>query len=163
MRAFLSRRGFTLVELLVVIAIIAILIGLLLPAVQKVREAAAMVQCKNNLKQLGLGIHSHVSVHGHLPISTSPWAEGPTPATGNLTGVGWIVNTLPFVEQDNLYKQFAPAFTGDMFSGGGLMKVSALMTTKIPLINCPADSESIPDSTNQYQWTGIPVALTNYK
>lgn len=95
MKTKASRIGFTLIELLVVIAIIAILIGLLLPAVQKVREAAARSTCQNNLKQMGLAVHNFQSTYGVFPPSR----------TVDL-GLTWAVLILPYMEQESLYKQF---------------------------------------------------------
>jgi prepilin-type N-terminal cleavage/methylation domain-containing protein/prepilin-type processing-associated H-X9-DG protein len=161
-----SRFAFTLIELLVVIAIIAILIGLLLPAVQKVREAAARLKCQNHLKQFGVAIHNYVDSRGHFPLSHSPWAEGSAPR-GPYTGRGWILEILPHIEQDNLYRQLEPTRVGDMYAGLGLLTPATLplLTTRVPILHCPSDPSSLDSNiaTQQYQIGPNPIELTNYK
>ncbi len=123
-----TRRGFTLIELLVVIAIIAILIGLLIPAVQKVRESAQRSQCMNNLKQIGLACHNYESSNGYLPPGSGPLANGAGSAPSLLSLV------LPYVEQANLYNQFV--FTAD--SNNSTANALARDST-VPIYTCPAD------------------------
>jgi prepilin-type processing-associated H-X9-DG protein/prepilin-type N-terminal cleavage/methylation domain-containing protein len=116
MRPIRPSAAFTLIELLVVIAIISALIGLLLPAVQKVRGAAARLKCQNNLKQIGTALHNHESVHKRFPsayVTSNPWADGTASGINygddyrnGPPGWGWGVFLLPFLEQDNLYRQF---------------------------------------------------------
>jgi prepilin-type N-terminal cleavage/methylation domain-containing protein/prepilin-type processing-associated H-X9-DG protein len=95
--------GFTLIELLVVIAIIAVLIGLLLPAVQQAREAARRIQCTNNLKHLALGFHHYHDQNGTFPTAISYTGDARNPAAGPTTAWGWRITLLPFIEQQPLY------------------------------------------------------------
>jgi prepilin-type N-terminal cleavage/methylation domain-containing protein len=112
-----DRRGFTLIELLVVIAIIAILIGLLLPAVQKVRQAAARIQSANNLKQIGIAMHSYNDVNNILPPAFGWRPKNTTTYLPNGTNGSTFLHLLPYVEQDNLYKQSFTTMSG--YYGGG--------------------------------------------
>ncbi len=141
-----DRKGFTLIELLVVIAIIAILIGLLLPAVQKVRAAANKSTCSNNMKQLGLALHNYAdSGDGRLPPAVQTTAQTGfeylglnTNGWNNTTHMGpnWAVLILAFIEQDNL----ANLGQGHLWRANGNMNWINVRSTKIKTYLCPADS-----------------------
>ena len=126
-------RGFTLIELLVVIAIIAILMGLLLPAVQKVRASAARIQCVNNLKQMGLACHNYHDTLGGLPagyLANVGYVDG---ATDTSPGWGWGTAILPFLEQDNLYRSIN--LNGSIAAPENAAAISTTVKTYV----CPAD------------------------
>jgi prepilin-type N-terminal cleavage/methylation domain-containing protein len=137
------RRGFTLVELLVVIAIIAVLIGLLLSAVQKVREAANRMKCGNNLRQLGLAAHQYHDLNQHLPPGI-----GYYPTANNGVFGTYFFHLLPYLEQDNLYRSalgpvpFPPPVGPTLVYYPGNNMV---YSQPVPIFLCPSDPSVGPD------------------
>jgi prepilin-type N-terminal cleavage/methylation domain-containing protein/prepilin-type processing-associated H-X9-DG protein len=156
------RQGFTLIELLVVIAIIAVLIGLLLPAVQKVREASARSKCQNNLRQLGIALHAYHDAVGHFPtprpINPTNWQSGQAtsydwrvlPVTTETAG-GWMFRILPFVEQGNLHTPLATVTVTTQVP----VVINAIGGKQVKIFQCPSDPRSGTLSPGGY-------ALTSY-
>ena len=153
------RSAFTLIELLVVIAIIAILIGLLLPAVQKVREAAARTQCSNNLKQIGLAVHNYHDVNNTLPRNKYP---NPQPAgasdinqwAAQLDCWSWLATSLEYIEQGNLYR------LGNIPTAK--LGTSGILDKPIKTFLCPSDISGAT-RTDRSDLFGLTVSTTSYK
>ena len=172
-----NRSGFTLVELLVVIAIIGILVALLLPAIQAAREAARRTGCSNNLKNLGLAVLNHHDVKKHFPVSHGAFSLIESPTTQS--GVGWILNTLPQLEEQSLYDRFKAggAFEGQfrqnkaqlIVGNAGIISTKdgvscpELLKTQLPVLACPSDPTQSKLRSDQFQFANWEVAVTNYK
>src|SRR5438132_10439761 len=156
------KRAFTLIELLVVIAIIAILVGLLLPAVQKVREAANRMKCQNNLKQFGLACHNYHDTNGRLPPGgVAPHVLGQPNDSWQIDKGSWLIYTLPYMEGDNFYKQLTTLAALDnpdidTFTApgngyiGGLAWQRKLVPQKLPYNRCPSDEYDINAPVSNY-------------
>jgi prepilin-type N-terminal cleavage/methylation domain-containing protein len=154
-----GRSGFTLIELLVVIAIIAVLVGMLLPAVQKVREAANKSTCANNLKQLAIAVHNYEGVYSVLPVNSQGYNYGAWSwsAQSPQSSWSWIARVLPYIEQDNLYRQ------GNI-PNSTFGSVTGVLATPIKNLFCPSDNAaSQAVRTDRFNLEGASIAVTNYK
>lgn len=148
------RTGFTLIELLVVIAIIAILIGLLLPAVQKVREAAARMSCSNNLKQLGLAIHNYESSYSKLP--TAGEGNDATKTGSDFDLESFYTVTLPYIEQNNVYAMMDHTQNYDATAPN-----QTAAKTKIKTLICPSNPIMILDASGYGPADYMPISYCN--
>jgi prepilin-type N-terminal cleavage/methylation domain-containing protein len=135
------RTGFTLIELLVVIAIIAILIGLLLPAVQKVREAAARTKCANNMKQMGIAFHACNDTYGYMPWFGNAWPKNST----TIPAVSSFFAILPYMEQGAVYNSLPAGNDSAYFNGSG-------RPLTVQMLICPSDTSGISSSGQGAGW-----------
>lgn len=140
-----GRRGFTLIELLVVIAIIAALIALLVPAVQKVRAAAARAHCQNNLRQLGIGLHAHHDVHRRFPPGGS--------TAGNLSYACYL---LPYIEQEPMYRQMDRSVHFNQAPNGQFLPV------KLALLQCPSAVQTVTARVGTESYKNVPAQVLHY-
>jgi prepilin-type N-terminal cleavage/methylation domain-containing protein len=150
----MKRKGFTLIELLVVIAIIAVLIGLLVPAVQKVREAANRMSCTNNLKQIGLSLTTYESTYGYLPTSGEGNSTASPPGTW-MDVQSTFTQILPHLEQDSIYKQINQDLRYNHPNNVAAFK------NKIKTLLCHSNSMSKDDPQGYGQTDYMPVAYTD--
>jgi prepilin-type N-terminal cleavage/methylation domain-containing protein len=166
MRRFITarQRAFTLIELLVVIAIIALLIGLLLPAVQKVREAAARMKCQNNLKQLALGVHNYHDAEGLFPVNSLITDQGNNWVSPNWS---WLARILPYIEQGNLHRQAGiptqPLDGGAAIANPPTNPTQIVVATQVNTFICPSDGTNTQTRTDRANLGGMLVGGTNYK
>ncbi len=137
MQSLEASQGFTLVELLVAMGIIGVIVSIVLPAVQDVREAARKVSCKNNLRQIGISLHSYHDVHGSLPAGCIEWRAWNSPPTHRQ--FAWSAMLLPFIEQQNLHQQINWSKPYDAIENLVVSKVD------LPIYLCPSEPDFTPD------------------
>jgi len=160
-----TRSAFTLIELLVVIAIIAILIGLLLPAVQKVREAAARSSCQNNLKQIALAVHNYHDAEGTLPFNTQNEGGWDWGYQQNQRSWSFLARSLPYIEQGNLKQQLNILNKTDVEPLGNTLGMNvAILNLTVKSFFCPSDDAISRQADNiRANLQGVMITLSNYK